>query len=127
MSLRKSSRRRNGSKSEVLPKPKARRKCTPAPSSVGLDLMRRLTGRRDMDASQEESSRSKPAEQKGSGSAGLGAGEAGILGRCMEEDNDGETNDGGTGDVLVARGVVPGAEGRAPDDEGGARGGDGRL
>src|ERR1022692_2116523 len=48
MSLRKSSRSRNGSKSEVLPKPKARRRCTPAPSSVGLDLLRCLTGRIDM-------------------------------------------------------------------------------
>src|ERR1700691_1200724 len=51
MSLRKSSRSRNGSKSEVLPKPKARRRCTPAPSRVGLDLMSRLTGRMDMGAS----------------------------------------------------------------------------
>src|ERR1700730_10075198 len=51
MSLRKSSRRRNGSKSDVLPKPNARRRCTPAPSSVGLDLISRLTGRIDMIAS----------------------------------------------------------------------------
>src|SRR5487761_177553 len=48
MSLRKSSRRRNGSKSEVLPKPNARRRCTPAPSSAGLALTSRLTGRRDI-------------------------------------------------------------------------------
>src|ERR1700731_1303591 len=48
MSLRKSSRRRKGSKSEVLPKPNARRRCTPAPSRAGLDLMSRMTGRRDM-------------------------------------------------------------------------------
>src|SRR5579884_840084 len=48
MSLRKSSRRRNGSKSEVLPKPNARRRCTPAPSRVGLDLMSRFTGRMDI-------------------------------------------------------------------------------
>src|SRR5580704_8382127 len=48
MSLRKSSSSRNGSKSEVLPKPNARRRCTPAPSSVGLDFTRRLTGRRDI-------------------------------------------------------------------------------
>src|SRR5712692_4856308 len=51
MSLRKSSRRRKGSKSEVLPKPNARRRCTPAPSRVGLALMSRLTGRMDMLAS----------------------------------------------------------------------------
>src|SRR5215470_13783841 len=48
MSLRKSSRRRNGSKSDVLPKPNARRNRTPAPSSVGLDLLSRLTGRIDI-------------------------------------------------------------------------------
>src|SRR5882762_7311397 len=48
MSFRKSSRRRNGSKSDVLPNPNARRRCTPAPSSVGLDLMSRLTGRIDI-------------------------------------------------------------------------------
>src|ERR1700693_5687523 len=44
MSLRKSSSRRKGSKSDVLPKPNARRRCTPAPSSVGLDLIIRFTG-----------------------------------------------------------------------------------
>src|SRR5262245_48106451 len=40
MSLRKSSRRRNGSKSAVVPKPNARRRCTPAPSRAEhlLDL-----------------------------------------------------------------------------------------
>src|SRR5436305_13328538 len=54
MSLRKSSRRRNGSKSEVLPKPKARRRCTPAPSRVGLAWISRLTGRRDMLASRRK-------------------------------------------------------------------------
>src|SRR4051812_21204103 len=37
-----------GSKSEVFPKPKARRKCTPAPSSVGFDLLSFLTGLRDI-------------------------------------------------------------------------------
>src|SRR4051812_8149765 len=47
LSLRKSSRRRNGSKSEVLPKPKARLKWTPAPSRVGLDFIKRVTGRMD--------------------------------------------------------------------------------
>src|SRR5580704_8455467 len=39
---------RDGSKSDVLPNPKARRRCTPAPSSVGLNLMSRLTGRMDI-------------------------------------------------------------------------------
>src|SRR6266403_3241540 len=53
ISLRKSSRRRNGSKSDVLPKPKARRKCTPAPSRVGLDLINRLMGRSDILVSSE--------------------------------------------------------------------------
>src|SRR5208283_620370 len=48
MSLRKSSRSRKGSKSEVLPNPKARRKCTPAPSRVGLERTSRLMGRRDI-------------------------------------------------------------------------------
>src|SRR5215510_8174371 len=48
MSLRKSSRRRNGSKSDGLPKPKARRSRTPAPSSASLDLLSRLTGRIDI-------------------------------------------------------------------------------
>src|SRR5215472_8068124 len=48
MSLRKSSRRRNGSKSDVLPNPNARRNRTPAPSSAGLDLLSRLTGRIDI-------------------------------------------------------------------------------
>src|SRR5262245_52825351 len=48
MSLRKSSRRRKGSKSDVLPKPNARRSRTPAPSSAGLDLLSRLTGRIDI-------------------------------------------------------------------------------
>ena len=48
MSLRKSSSSRNGSKSDVLPKPNARRRCTPAPSRVGLALMSRLTGRMDI-------------------------------------------------------------------------------
>src|ERR1700688_2156559 len=48
MSLRKSSKSRNGSKSDVFPKPNARRKCTPAPSMVGLALMSRFTGRIDM-------------------------------------------------------------------------------
>src|SRR5438874_5982213 len=57
MSLRKSSRRRKGSKSDVLPKPKARRRCTPAPSRVGLALMSRLTGRMDMLASFAEGQR----------------------------------------------------------------------
>src|SRR5947208_12011887 len=44
MSLRKSSSSRNGSKSEVLPKPNARRRCTPAPSSVGFAFTSRLIG-----------------------------------------------------------------------------------
>src|ERR1039458_10059352 len=48
MSLRKSSSRRNGSKSDVLPNPKARRKWTPAPSKVGLDEAIRLMGRKDI-------------------------------------------------------------------------------
>src|SRR5262245_53900916 len=51
MSLRKSSSSRNGSKSDVLPNPNARRRCTPAPSSVGLERMRRLMGRMDMSRS----------------------------------------------------------------------------
>src|SRR5436309_5849060 len=51
MSLRKSSRRRNGSNSDGSPKPKARRRCTPAPSSVGLERTSRLTGRMDIRAS----------------------------------------------------------------------------
>src|ERR1700722_7432404 len=55
-SLRKSSRRRKGSNSDVLPKPNARRRCTPAPSRVGLDLMSRLTGRMDNLASYAEGS-----------------------------------------------------------------------
>src|ERR1700721_182101 len=50
MSLRKSSSSKNGSNSDVVPKPNARRKCTPAPSTVGLDLISRLIGRRDMTA-----------------------------------------------------------------------------
>src|SRR6266581_1306889 len=54
MSLRKSSSRRNGSNSFVFPKPNARRRCTPAPSRVGLDLISRLTGRIDiLDSSAE--------------------------------------------------------------------------
>src|SRR5215470_3150080 len=48
MSLRKSSRSRNGSNSDVLPNPNARRSRTPAPSSAGLDLLSRLTGRIDI-------------------------------------------------------------------------------
>src|SRR5260370_22002526 len=48
MWLRKSSRRRKGSKSDGVPKPNARRRWTPAPSRVGLDRTRRLTGRMDM-------------------------------------------------------------------------------
>src|SRR5205814_800153 len=48
MSLRKSSSSRNGSNSEVLPKPNARRKCTPAPSRVGLASIIRLIGRIDI-------------------------------------------------------------------------------
>src|SRR5579862_61776 len=48
MSLRKSSSSRNGSYSDVLPKPKARRRWTPAPSRVGLDLTIFLTGRSDI-------------------------------------------------------------------------------
>src|SRR4030081_211128 len=55
MSFRKSSSSRNGSKSDVFPKPKARRRCTPAPSRVGLDLTSRLTGRMDILASSTES------------------------------------------------------------------------
>src|SRR6202034_2383195 len=44
-----------GSKSDVLPKPNARRRCTPAPSMVGLALTTRFTGRRDMWASSTDS------------------------------------------------------------------------
>src|ERR1700685_974002 len=47
-SLRKSSSSRNGSNSAVSPKPKARRRWTPAPSMVGFDETMRLTGRMDM-------------------------------------------------------------------------------
>src|SRR6202050_5488827 len=47
-SLRKSSSSRKGSKSDVLPKPNARRRCTPAPSRVGLAFTRRFTGRMDI-------------------------------------------------------------------------------
>src|ERR1700685_760325 len=54
MSLRKSSRSKNGSKSLVLSKPNARRRCTPAPSIVGLDLIIRFTGRIDILASRAE-------------------------------------------------------------------------
>src|SRR6267154_2299188 len=50
MSLRKSSNNRKGSKSVRLPKPNARRRWTPAPSRVGLDLMNLWTGRMDMSA-----------------------------------------------------------------------------
>src|ERR1017187_3283294 len=50
MSLRKSSNKRKGSKSVVLPKPNARRRWTPAPSRVGLDLITLWTGRMDMSA-----------------------------------------------------------------------------
>src|SRR5580698_9923284 len=39
---------RNGSKSDVSRKPKARRSFTPAPSMVGTDWLTRLTGRMDM-------------------------------------------------------------------------------
>src|SRR5436309_6067043 len=53
MSLRKSSSRRKGSNSDGSPKPKARRRCTPAPSSVGLERTSRLTGRMDIEASYE--------------------------------------------------------------------------
>src|SRR6185436_12483310 len=49
LSLRKSSKSRNGSNSLVSPKPKARRRCTPAPSVVGVDWLTRLTARIDMD------------------------------------------------------------------------------
>src|SRR6185312_3199834 len=48
LSLRKSSSNRNGSNSCVSPKPKARRRCTPAPSIVGCDSMIFFTGRIDM-------------------------------------------------------------------------------
>src|SRR4051794_27878546 len=51
MSLRKSSSRRKGSNSDGSPKPNARRRCTPAPSSVSLERTSRLTGRMDMEAS----------------------------------------------------------------------------
>src|SRR6187401_780127 len=44
LSLRKSSNSRNGSNSLVSPKPKARRRRTPAPSMVGCDSTMRLTG-----------------------------------------------------------------------------------
>src|SRR5439155_27055380 len=42
------------SKSDVLPKPNARRRCTPAPSSAGLALTSRLMGRMDMSASSSD-------------------------------------------------------------------------
>src|SRR5208283_130348 len=42
---------RNGSNSDVLPKPNALRRCTPAPSRVGFALTSRFTGRMDMGAS----------------------------------------------------------------------------
>src|ERR1700760_2191526 len=48
LSFLKSSSSKNGSNSLVSPKPNARRRCTPAPSSVGLDWMIFLTGRMDM-------------------------------------------------------------------------------
>jgi hypothetical protein len=35
----------------VFPKPKARRRCTPAPSRVGLERTKRFTGRMDMTTS----------------------------------------------------------------------------
>ena len=50
LSLRKSSKSRNGSNSFGSPKPKARCNLTPAPSSVGLGRRTRLTGRMDMAA-----------------------------------------------------------------------------
>src|SRR6266404_3923803 len=71
MSFRKSSSNRNGSKSDVLPKPKARRRCTPAPSSVGLDLISRLIGRRDI-ASSLSSGIHFPPKQVGFRVCGLG-------------------------------------------------------
>src|SRR6185369_13120426 len=48
LSLRKSSNSRKGSNSLVSTKPKARRRCTPAPSMVGFDWMIFFTGRMDM-------------------------------------------------------------------------------
>src|SRR6185369_4867487 len=39
---------KNGSKSDVFPNPNARRKCTPAPSIVGFDLITLLIGRIDI-------------------------------------------------------------------------------
>src|SRR5215831_4024685 len=64
MSLRKSSRSRKGSKSEVLPKPKARRRWTPAPSRVGLDLIKRLIGRNDICRPFNELWNPKPVEPR---------------------------------------------------------------
>src|ERR1035441_4679382 len=47
-SFRKSSRSRNGSNSDVLPNPKARRKRTPAPFRVGFASISRRTGLSDI-------------------------------------------------------------------------------
>ncbi len=49
LSLRKSSKSRNGSNSVVSPKPNARRSFTPAPSVVGCDWVMRLTARMDIE------------------------------------------------------------------------------
>src|SRR5262245_57749314 len=48
LSLRKSSKSRNGSKSMVLPNPNARRRWTPAPSIVGFDWLTRLMALMDI-------------------------------------------------------------------------------
>src|ERR1039457_6867357 len=64
MSLRKSSNKRKGSKSVVLPKPNARRRWTPAPSRVGLDLITLWTGRMDILAPFVCSSKGNVADEK---------------------------------------------------------------
>src|SRR5260370_1108221 len=47
-SVRKPPASKNGTTSVLLPTPHPRRKCTPAPSVVGLDLINLFTGRMDM-------------------------------------------------------------------------------
>src|SRR6267142_754290 len=89
MSFRKSSNSKNGSKSDVFPKPKARRKCTPAPSRVGLDFASRFTGRMDMLVSKAKGKgqRAKGKEQRarGKGERVKGKGKSGLLLRVFVE------------------------------------------
>ena len=49
--IRKSSRRRKRSESDVFQEPSGRRRRTLVPSSVGVDLVSRLVGRMDISAS----------------------------------------------------------------------------